>query len=551
MIKTNSWALALVATAALAACGGGGSDAPATPSSVTIAGTAAKGAALAGAAVSIKCAAGTGTATTGSDGKYSVTITGANLPCALKVVGTEGSVFHSVVAGTGSTGTFAANITPLTEMLVAQVAVAAPATFFAAFGSGTAVTPASLTDANTYLRNALAGVTDLSGINPATDALAVGNPHDQKIDAAMAGLLNAGVALDQAIAAIIANPAAPDVVAAPLRLRASDCAWLKSGKYRMINPSETDPKWKAHVLTVDAVAKTFSDQDGVPGSFAPNGACQYTIADVDATHKVMVSSAGVLVVHTQSTTVPPVPLSVAIGLPEQTLPVSEFAGTWNVAGWDADSGIATPGFVATTQEVTLNASGQITAVSDCLGLAACTVATGPFPAFTTNATSGGFNMIESGLNNARVFLFKTLAGKSAFVFVSNDGLQVFVGTRKETLGTLPAVGTVSAFRQFSLNGNGTVSPLSEDSTTVTAIDATAKTVTRLLASNSRVDTLGYDKPRDGLRHRALNTCSIGGVASNCSAVVQLPLQGMGITLSMSVGTNPTTAFYQVSVGKPN
>ena len=41
-----------------------------------------------------------------------------------------------------------------------------------------------------------------------------------------------------------------------------------------------------------------------------------------------------------------------------------------------------------------------------------------------------------------------------------------------------------------------------------------------------------------------------GVASNCAEFVQLPLQGMGITLTMSVGTNPTTAFYQVSVGKP-
>ena len=134
MTRTKTWSLALTAAAALAACGGGSEETVAPPlaTSVTIAGTAAKGAALAGAAVSIKCAAGTGTATTASNGTYTVTITGGNLPCALKVVGTEGSVFHSVVAGTTNSGNFAANITPLTEMMVAQIGGAAPGSYLLA-----------------------------------------------------------------------------------------------------------------------------------------------------------------------------------------------------------------------------------------------------------------------------------------------------------------------------------------------------------------------------------------------------------------------------------
>lgn len=547
MNTANAWTLGLVACAALAACGGGGSDTPAAPSAVTIAGTAAKGAALAGAAVSIKCATGTGTATTGSDGKYTVTITGANLPCALKVVGTEGSVLHSVVAGTGSTGTFAANLTPLTEMLLAYLAGTSPGTFFNGFASSTAVTAASLTDAIAYVKAALAGATDLTGVNPATDSLAVGDAHDQKIDAAMARLASIGVTLEQAIAAILANPSAPDVVAAPLRLAASDCAWLKSGKYRMINPYETDPRWQAHVLTVNAGTKTFTDQDGVLASLTPNGACQYTIADSDATHRVMVSSGGVLVVHTQSTAVPPVPLSVTVGLPEQTLPASYFAGTWNFADW-IDSDSAT-GKIAAALDFAIDNTGQVTAVAACMGLAACTPESGPFPKLTANATSGGFDMVANGASIGRAFVYKTLGEKLVAVMVFADG-EFIIGTRKEVLGTLPAVGTVSDFRQFSLNGNGTLSTLSEDFTTVTANDATARTLTRQLNSTGRIDTLGYDKPRDGLRHRSLNSCSIGGVASNCAEFVQLPLQGMGITLTMSVGTNSATAFYQVSVGKP-
>jgi hypothetical protein len=550
MTNSRTWALALVATAALAACGGG-SDAPTAPvtSSVTIAGTAAKGAALAGAAVSIKCAAGTGTATTASDGTYTVTITGGNLPCALKVEGTEGSVFHSVVAGTGDSGNFAANITPLTEMMVAQIGGAAPGSFFDGFSNSSAVTPAALTAAVDYVRVALAGSADLTGFNPATDALVIGNALDQKIDAVMAALTVAGTTLAEVAETIASNPTAPTVISAPLAPVASDCAWFKGGKYRMINPSETDPKWKAHVLTIDAATTTALDQDGVSIPFTSDGGCQYTVDDAESTTKIMVSSAGVLVAYSQSKTVA-TDRSIAIGLPEQTLPLAEFAGTWNIAGWGADNAIASPGSVATSEEVTFDASGQMTAVSTCLGLAACTADSGPFPAFSTNATDGGFDLNEAGAPVGRAFLFKTLAGKSAFVFVAADGLQFIVGTRKATLGTLPTVASVSTFGQFSLNGNGTVSALSEDSTSVTAIDATAKTVTRLLASNNRVDTLSYDQPRDGLRHRGLNTCSIAGVASNCAEVVQMPLQGMGITLTMSVGTNPSTAFYQVSVGKP-
>jgi hypothetical protein len=553
MIKASVLAPVLVAAAAMTACGGGGSDAPPppppTPTSVTIAGTAAKGAALAGATVDIKCAAGTGAATAGSDGTYTVTITEGALPCALRATGTEGSVFHSVVAGTGSTGTYAANVTPLTEMLVAQLAAAAPAAFFDGFGSSTAVTAEALTQADDYLKLALAGVTDLTGVSPATDALVVGDSHDQKIDATMAGLLAAGMPLDQTVAAIVANPAAPDVVAGPLRPANSECAWFKSGNYRMISPYEADPKWRAHVLSIDAVARTFTDQDGVPGTLGKWDACEYNIADVDASSKVTVSSAGVLVVYTQSTTVA-TERSPTIGLPEQTLPVSESAGTWNIAGWDPASGSTTPGYVAQTDEMTIDSSGQVTSMSSCFGLLACTVGTGPFPQLVPNTTAGGFDFMESGASIARAFLFKSLSGASVMVFVANDG-QFLVGSRKQALGALPAVGTVSGFRQFTLFGDGTMDRLIDDTATVTASDATANTVSQMLTSNRRVDTLSYDKPREGLRYRALSSCTIDGVLNECRQFVQLPLQGMGITLTMSVGTDPTKAFFQTTVATPN
>lgn len=541
MNKANLRASALAAAAVLTACGGGGSDeAPATPSSVTIAGTAAKGAALAGAAVNVKCAAGNGTATTGSDGKYTVTISGASLPCALKVVGTEGSVFHSVVAGTGTSGSFAANITPLTELLVAKAAGAAPGAFFDGFGSSSAVSAASLTAAIDYLKTALSATTDLTGVNPVADALVVGNALDQKIDAVMAALSTAGTTLTEVAATIVANPNAPAVISAPLAPAAGDCAWLKSGKYRMISPYETDPKWKSHVLSINATAKTAIDQDGVSIGFTSDGGCQYTLDEVDFTNKVMVSSGGVLVVHSQSKT-SATQRTVTIGLPEQALPLSDLAGTWNIADFDLG--------VAKTREVAFNSAGQIASASECLGLAACVADTGSFSTFAVNA-AGGFDLSDNGTPNGRAFLYKTLAGKAALVILFPDGSLV-VGTRKESLGALPAVNTASNFREFSLNGNGTVSTLLDQTVTVTGVNAAANSVTRLRASDGRVDTIGYDKPRNGLRYRAPNSCSVNGVASNCAESVQVPLQGMGITLSLSVGTSTATSFYSVSVGKPN
>jgi hypothetical protein len=391
-------------------------------------------------------------------------------------------------------------------------------------------------------------VADLTGSNPVTDALVAGNALDQKIDAVVASFATAGVTLAQVSAAFVANPTGPTVVTAALAPVASSCAWLKSGRYRMISPQDTDPKWRAHVLQVNATGLTITDQDGVTEPVTADGECQFSVDESDAIHKVMVSSGGILVVHSQSKTVA-TDRWLTIGLPEQTLPVAEFAGTWNVASWDPHSGIATPGYVPQSQEVTLDATGQITAVSECLGLTACAGGTGPFPQFTANAASGGFDMIENGSNNARVFMFKTVSGKAAVVFLDNAG-QVFIATRKASLGAVPAVGTVSNFRQIIWNGNGTIAALNEDSTTVTGTDTTAKTSTRLLASTNRVDMLTYDAPRDGLRYRAPNSCTINGAANNCSEIVQLPLQGMGITLTMSVGNNPATAFFQVTVGKP-
>ena len=202
---------------ALAACGGGGSsDGSAMPGVLTIAGSALKGAALAGATVTARCAVGTGSTKTGADGSYVLTLPGASLPCALEAVGTEGSVFHSVVPGTGNSGSFVANLTPLTELLVARVAGTAPERYYAEFGGNSAVPPAALAESSDYLQAALEGVTDLSGINPVSDTFKVGDARDRKLDELMAAVSAAGSRLAEVAARIVANPASPRAVGAPL-----------------------------------------------------------------------------------------------------------------------------------------------------------------------------------------------------------------------------------------------------------------------------------------------------------------------------------------------
>ena len=556
-MKTASiWALIGGAVAVLTACGEGPPEpaAPVTPSSVTIGGTAAKGLALAGATVSVKCATGTGTATTAANGSYSLTITGAALPCALRVVGTEGSTFHSLLSGAASTGSFTANLTPLTDLLVARAAGAVPATFYAGFVAASAPSASAVTQALADLRTMVAGVVDLTAVNPISDALVAangsnaGNALDQKIDQLMAALTKAQTTVAELSAAIASNPTATDPIKTVLQPAATACAWLRSGKYRMINPNETDPLLKGNVLDLNAATLSAKNPDNSIATLTSDGGCQFTHSEPGATNKVMVSSAGVLVVHSQSTTNVNT-RGMAIGLPEQTLPVSEFAGTWNIAGWDPASGISTPGYVAQTQEVVINSTGQVTSSTECVGLAPCSAPSTPALRFVANTSSGGFDMIEGGANNGRVYLFKSVAGKAVFVIVANDR-QLVIGSPKEALGALPAVGSVSNFREFLSNGSGSIGALAENTLTVTAVDTVANSYTRRRTADGRVDTLGVNKPRNGLRYRAANSCTVNGVASNCAEVVQLPLQGMGITLSLSVGNSPTSAFLNVAVIKP-
>lgn len=127
---TSGAALAL----ALTACGGGGGgDVAATPGKVTTSGVAAIGAPVADGQVEFKCASGArSSATTAADGSFSVELLESDYPCVLSLTGGNANgkpLASSLHSATRSAGT--ANITPLTDLIVANLIAQRPAKWLA------------------------------------------------------------------------------------------------------------------------------------------------------------------------------------------------------------------------------------------------------------------------------------------------------------------------------------------------------------------------------------------------------------------------------------
>lgn len=219
------WCLLVVAL--VAACGGGSS--PQGPS-LELQGTASAEVAMSGATVAVKCVTGSAQTTTATDGSWAVSLTSATLPCVVQVSG-GGRTYRSAVWGSGP-GNYRVNASPLTELVVARLAGAGntPATFFSGFGSGSATfSSSSLAAALSYLRIALAGLTDLSGVDPISDVMvaaggsSAGNALGNQVSNFLTQIAAANTTLDD-LATTIANggdnpaPLAPRIVTQPASL---------------------------------------------------------------------------------------------------------------------------------------------------------------------------------------------------------------------------------------------------------------------------------------------------------------------------------------------
>lgn len=201
-----SLALGLSSVFFLSACGGGGSAPPANQAPtvfLSLSGTAAVGAAFVDANIKIKCLNAVGDTKTASDGSYVVKIAGASLPCALRATANDGRKLHSIIVGTSEEAV--ANITPLTELLLARAARKDAASFFEGFNAEQVkkeLTAQQIQEAMAEIKAFLTGVVDLSELSDfissklsATSATNLtGNAYDklldmlkERVDAAMFG----------------------------------------------------------------------------------------------------------------------------------------------------------------------------------------------------------------------------------------------------------------------------------------------------------------------------------------------------------------------------
>ena len=536
MRKETSWPSWAIGgfSLALAGCGGGGSGVSSTAADLTVSGTAAIGAAIAAAKVDVKCATGSGSVTTGADGSFSITVAGGARPCTLRVPNGASSLHSLVEAGSGTTVT--ANITPLTDLLTALVA-GGPAdalfTTFDATAQGRA-SAAALATAKADLASALKAQIDLTGLDPLTGAAAVGSALDSKLIALATALGSANLSLDALATALVANPGSPGPVQTILQTSATTCAGLRSGRYRAINPGETDPVFATQVIQIDATALTVKQSDGTVGTLTDLGNCAFDTLE----GTLLVAPSGFAVFHSSVSA-----FENALLIPEQTIALSELAGTWNFVSYDRDA--STLPFKPTTGYFTLDAAGHPSSNFTCTGQTNCVAESAG--AGIAVSSGGGFESVEAG-GTVKIFAFKTASGGIIFVALPPGQSGLAIAT-KQIARTLPAVGDVTKNRSFTIGSNGASSAISADETrTVTAVNTTAQSYTRVRQSDGQIDGFSINSPRNGMFYRPASVSPInGGGTSNVSEILLMPLPG-GASVFTSV-TAPAS-FLGFSINHP-
>ncbi len=206
-LRIPSLAIVVATASLLSACGGGDGGSAAT---ATVSGTAATGAAIAAGTVTLKCVAGTSAAvTTNSDGSFTIDVSNATLPCIGRVDYKDAAgiarKLHTFIKATGT-----ANITPLTELLVASLTGGAANNAFDNF-DGTAVKgftavqlKAAVDAVKAYLQTVLGVDTSNLGDDPIGTKFAAktgtsdGDKFDKILDDLKAKLVTAGKQLADA-----------------------------------------------------------------------------------------------------------------------------------------------------------------------------------------------------------------------------------------------------------------------------------------------------------------------------------------------------------------
>ncbi|MBW4054910.1 MAG: hypothetical protein HIU83_05840 [Proteobacteria bacterium] len=182
--------LGVVTAVALAACGGGGDSSPSTPTPAakTISGTAAAGAPIIGS-VTIKDSSTptkTKTVQIAADGKYMVDVSDLKAPYMVRADGyVGGNEYHLYSAGTSADVDGTINVTPLTDLIVANIAKTVASDYYTS-GNFSNLTADQLTAQSTALAAKLQPILTAVGVSSSIDLLRTSFATDHtKLDAAL------------------------------------------------------------------------------------------------------------------------------------------------------------------------------------------------------------------------------------------------------------------------------------------------------------------------------------------------------------------------------
>lgn len=559
----------------LAACGGNSSS---SPGLLSISGTTSTGAALNGASMDARCANGaSGSATSSTDGSGSYTIQIANgvLPCMLRATGTDASGNTITLHSVADVGTTTANVTPLTELIVAAATGTlggTPSDAFAQFASNSDTQNSLSTQKLSYAKTVVAGAVSaaatagsqtvsLTGVDPLTDSFQVGTDNDQLIDKLVAALKkNASTAkvseviaslsdsirvvtqdnpTSAAVASSEAASTAATVVNQPVAAIAS-CPAARNVRYRIVgsgggtgltnvssfsgNSGTATATWEGD-NTTETDAFTFDATNPCKFTMLPSGSASNPLTGAFA-------SSGVFVLQASGSS----DAGIGIGFPEQTITLSELAGTWNAFEFSNDSG-----WKNFQNLLTLDSAGNFSNVRTCSGTTSsdntCSTPAGAPTKLVANA-NGGFDATGGGGHGGRVFVFKSASGALMLVVALSplDGGGLIIAS-PQSEQTPPAVGAVSKGYYVTASpgaGSALTTSFHSYAFKATASDTTSTSWSATLDGATTVLTPvdSWSQPRVGLGYRAPFT--------EHAASIGMPIKGIGLTVRISTGVNTNT-----------
>lgn len=605
--RISLYGLTLAATLIAVACGGSGGSTNtgggggsgdgntgggAAVSAGALSGTAATGAAIAGGTVSAVCAVGTGSATTGNDGKYTLNLSNITLPCLIRVTDpATGETLYSAA----ESGSSVVNITPITDLVTANALGGDLATAFSGFNASNAanLTVAKLATAKALVKSALQNAipdADIGSDDPMKTAFKAaqgdgeGDAHDKKLDALMSALAASGKKINdlrtpmQTATTGASGASSITTIVGTAATGMAGCPWARSGKFHMISTRRA-----VNFYTIDYSNSSIAIGFGASRSFtiSTTEKCVFTttaITSLDSQTTYRISSSGVIGWSTHSgvgASPSKALLAYGFAIPVQDIPLVDLTGNWELlqlSGEWTTTPLASTNFIASPlgvggggnppvggtapkywHEVPNKLTAQIAqsatndtllyTIQTCTGSATvCPAISGVISHLKPSLTRDRFNATRPNdpfqLSNYSVFFYKTLNGD--WMLISDDGS---IGIKRAVKLALPQkASTLTAWSIISQDTG--VDSIFLDQFIVTAVNESTRSYTRTRASDNRVDTINLDTPSKGLFSRPAGADPVATPAIT-------GIMGKGWSVSATTNTDPLTGpvFFGISINK--